>query len=79
MEQNPGRQGLSFLTPEELEKLSGIILSGVSPIWIQPKVDQNLDILFPHHELWSGTFAEKCVDPAGQPGAVTVKLRPSEG
>lgn len=26
--------------------LSGIILSGVWPIWIQPRVDQNLDILF---------------------------------
>ena len=26
--------------------LSGIILAGVWPIWIQPKVDQNLDILF---------------------------------
>jgi arginine/lysine/ornithine decarboxylase len=26
--------------------MSGIILSGVWPIWIQPKVDQNLDILF---------------------------------
>jgi len=26
--------------------LSGIILSGVWPIWIQPKVDQNLDIIF---------------------------------
>lgn len=26
--------------------MSGIILSGVWPIWIQPKVDQNLDVLF---------------------------------
>jgi arginine decarboxylase len=26
--------------------LSGIILSGVWPIWIQPKVDQHLDIIF---------------------------------
>jgi len=26
--------------------LAGIILSGVWPIWLQPKVDQNLDILF---------------------------------
>lgn len=26
--------------------MSGIILSGVWPIWIQPKVDQHLDILF---------------------------------
>jgi arginine decarboxylase len=26
--------------------MSGIILSGVWPIWVQPKVDQNLDILF---------------------------------
>src|SRR5208283_2303638 len=26
--------------------LSGIIMSGVWPIWIQPKVDQNLDVLF---------------------------------
>ncbi|MBI3012227.1 MAG: aminotransferase class V-fold PLP-dependent enzyme, partial [Elusimicrobia bacterium] len=26
--------------------LAGIILAGVWPIWIQPKVDQNLDILF---------------------------------
>ncbi len=26
--------------------MSGIILAGVWPIWIQPKVDQNLDILF---------------------------------
>lgn len=26
--------------------LSGVILSGVWPIWIQPRVDQNLDILF---------------------------------
>lgn len=26
--------------------LSGIILSGVWPIWIQPKVDQNLNIIF---------------------------------
>lgn len=26
--------------------MSGIVLSGVWPIWIQPKVDQNLDILF---------------------------------
>lgn len=26
--------------------LSGIILSGVWPIWIQPKVDQDLDIIF---------------------------------
>lgn len=26
--------------------MSGIILSGVWPIWIQPKVDQNLDLLF---------------------------------
>ncbi len=26
--------------------MSGIVLSGVWPIWVQPKVDQNLDILF---------------------------------
>ena len=26
--------------------MSGIILAGVWPIWIQPKVDQNLDIIF---------------------------------
>jgi arginine/lysine/ornithine decarboxylase len=26
--------------------MSGIILSGVWPIWIQPRVDQNLDIIF---------------------------------
>ncbi|MDI6641814.1 MAG: aminotransferase class I/II-fold pyridoxal phosphate-dependent enzyme [Elusimicrobiota bacterium] len=26
--------------------LSGVILSGVWPIWIQPKVDRNLDIIF---------------------------------
>lgn len=26
--------------------LAGIILSGVWPIWIQPKIDQNLDIIF---------------------------------
>ncbi|MBL0350578.1 MAG: aminotransferase class I/II-fold pyridoxal phosphate-dependent enzyme [Elusimicrobia bacterium] len=26
--------------------MAGVILSGVWPIWIQPKVDQNLDILF---------------------------------
>jgi arginine decarboxylase len=26
--------------------MAGIVLSGVWPIWIQPKVDQNLDILF---------------------------------
>ena len=26
--------------------LSGIIMSGVWPIWIQPKVDQHLDIIF---------------------------------
>ncbi|OGR84601.1 MAG: hypothetical protein A2901_04910 [Elusimicrobia bacterium RIFCSPLOWO2_01_FULL_54_10] len=26
--------------------LAGIILAGIWPIWIQPKVDQNLDILF---------------------------------
>lgn len=26
--------------------LAGIILAGVWPIWIQPKVDQNLDVLF---------------------------------
>ncbi|MDR1928662.1 MAG: aminotransferase class I/II-fold pyridoxal phosphate-dependent enzyme [Endomicrobium sp.] len=26
--------------------ISGIILSGVWPIWIQPKIDQNLDLIF---------------------------------
>ncbi|MGA2091157.1 MAG: aminotransferase class I/II-fold pyridoxal phosphate-dependent enzyme [Endomicrobiales bacterium] len=26
--------------------MSGIIMSGVWPIWIQPKIDQNLDIIF---------------------------------
>jgi arginine decarboxylase len=26
--------------------MAGVVLSGVWPIWIQPKVDQNLDILF---------------------------------
>ena len=26
--------------------MAGIVLSGVWPIWIQPKVDQNLDVLF---------------------------------
>src|SRR3989339_2073495 len=26
--------------------MAGIILSGVWPIWIQPKIDQNLDIIF---------------------------------
>ncbi|OGS18455.1 MAG: hypothetical protein A2219_08790 [Elusimicrobia bacterium RIFOXYA2_FULL_50_26] len=26
--------------------MSGVILSGVWPIWIQPKIDQNLDIIF---------------------------------
>jgi len=26
--------------------LSGVILSGVWPIWIQPKIDQNLDVIF---------------------------------
>jgi arginine decarboxylase len=26
--------------------MSGIILSGIWPIWIQPRVDQNLDVLF---------------------------------
>jgi len=26
--------------------MSGIILSGVWPVWIQPKIDQNLDVIF---------------------------------
>ena len=26
--------------------MAGIVLSGVWPIWVQPRVDQNLDILF---------------------------------
>jgi len=26
--------------------MSGIILAGVWPIWIQPKIDQNLDVIF---------------------------------
>lgn len=42
------RPGDSVILSRNAHKstLSGIILSGVWPIWIQPRVDQNLDILF---------------------------------
>lgn len=42
------RPGDSIIISRNAHKsiLSGIILSGVWPIWIQPMVDQNLDILF---------------------------------
>ena len=41
-------QGDSVIISRNAHKstLSGIILSGVWPIWIQPKVDQHLDIIF---------------------------------
>lgn len=42
------RPGDSLIISRNAHKstLGGIILSGVWPIWIQPNVDQNLDILF---------------------------------
>lgn len=42
------RPGNSVIISRSSHKsiMSGIILSGVWPIWIQPRVDQNLDILF---------------------------------
>lgn len=42
------RPGESIIISRNAHKstLGGIILSGVWPIWIQPTVDQNLDILF---------------------------------
>jgi arginine decarboxylase len=42
------RPGDSVILSRNAHKstLSGIILSGLWPIWIQPKVDQNLDVLF---------------------------------
>jgi arginine/lysine/ornithine decarboxylase len=41
-------QGDSVVLSRNCHKsvLAGIILSGVWPIWIQPKVDQNIDIIF---------------------------------
>lgn len=42
------RPGDSVIVSRNAHKsaMAGVILSGVWPIWIQPKVDQNLDILF---------------------------------
>lgn len=42
------RPGESIIISRNTHKstLAGIILSGVWPIWIQPSIDQNLDILF---------------------------------
>lgn len=42
------RPGDSVIISRNAHKstMAGVILSGVWPIWIQPKVDQNLDILF---------------------------------
>ncbi len=42
------RPGESIIISRNAHKstLGGIILSGVWPIWIQPSVDQNLDVLF---------------------------------
>ena len=42
------RPGDSVILSRNAHKstLSGIILSGVWPLWVQPKVDQNLDVLF---------------------------------
>lgn len=42
------RPGDSMIISRNAHKsmLAGIILSGVWPIWIQPQVDQNLDVLF---------------------------------
>jgi arginine/lysine/ornithine decarboxylase len=42
------RPGNSVIVSRSSHKsiMSGIILAGVWPIWIQPKIDQNLDIIF---------------------------------
>jgi arginine decarboxylase len=42
------RPGESMIISRNAHKstLGGIVLSGVWPIWVQPTVDQNLDILF---------------------------------
>ncbi|MCB4755787.1 MAG: aminotransferase class I/II-fold pyridoxal phosphate-dependent enzyme [Elusimicrobia bacterium] len=42
------RPGDSLILSRNAHKsiLAGVILSGVWPIWIQPKIDQNLDIIF---------------------------------